>query len=75
MTPLTFRRQDSYGKERWYPVSPPAQAVVALTGRVCLKPEELDALERYGGFPIVREPANPTRATDNAAAKRQGGAR
>lgn len=57
-TPLTFRRQDSYGKARWYPVSPSAQAVVALTGRVCLKPTELDMLERHGGFVVVREPGS-----------------
>lgn len=49
---LSFRRQDSYGRARYYPTNAAARAVVAITGRVCLKAEELLMLELVGGFKI-----------------------
>lgn len=57
---LTFRRQDSYGRERYYPVNSAAKALVEITGRVCLNPQELSLLRESGGYVITVTSDNVT---------------
>jgi hypothetical protein len=56
---LTFKRQDSYGRARYYPSNAAARAVVDITGRVCLNPKELLLLQESGGFTLVIETETP----------------
>lgn len=45
---LEFELIPSYGKLRFYPTNALAQALVELTGRKCLRSEELRKLESAG---------------------------
>lgn len=48
---LIFESRSVYGKVLFYPTSPEAQAIVAVTGRKCLRSSEIERL-RYGGFVV-----------------------
>lgn len=49
---LTFTLRRAFGHERYYPSGPESGAIVALTGRACLKEVELRRL-KFVGFEIV----------------------
>lgn len=56
---LEFEKRREFGKVRYFPVNRAAEAILAITGRKCLKPPEIDLL-KYNGYEIVLIDAKET---------------
>ena len=49
---LEFIKRREFGRDRYFPMNRAAEAILAITGRKCLKQPEIDLLN-FNGYQIV----------------------